>query len=99
MQYSFLFLLSGTLFALKALIERRHRRRKNRDSAPSQALLSFGQFRQVGVVAALIIAERIVYRHGYQFALGVELSVLKVGVFCCPSPDPCPRCEDRFVVT
>jgi len=92
MQYSFLFLLSGTLFALKALVEsRRRRRRKNLDSRPPQPVLNFGQFRSVGVVAALIIAERIVYRHGYQFALGVELSVLKVRlVAVAPSPRACP---------
>jgi len=78
---------------MKALVEaRRRRRRKNRDSRPPQPVLNFGKFRLVGVVAALIIAERMVYRHGYQFALGVELSVLKV----CLPPALARGAEDRF---
>jgi hypothetical protein len=78
MQYSFLFLVSGVLYALKYLMEKRRQRRGNGAESSSLSILNSRHFRRVAIVAALIVLERIVYRHAYFFALGVELSVLKV---------------------
>jgi hypothetical protein len=79
MQFSVLFVACGALYALKLLIQRR--RQKAKEETPSQPLLQVRLLRPVGVIAALILVERIVYRYASSFALGVELTVLKVLVF------------------
>jgi hypothetical protein len=76
MQFSVLFIACSTLYALKLLIQRR--RQKVNEESPSQPLLQVRFLRPVGVIAALILVERIVYRHASSFALGVELTVVKV---------------------
>ena len=60
-------------FILQWILYRRHR-----GDPPKRPSLSLQTFPRIAVVAGLIILERLIYRYAYEFALGLELTVLKV---------------------
>ena len=79
--YSTLLLLSGALYVLRGLLSSRKR---SSDTSYQRTTLSSRSFSKIASVAGLIVLERIIYRHASSFALGLELTVLKV----CRSPTP-----------
>lgn len=60
-------------FILQWILYRRHR-----GDPPKRPSLSLQNIPRIAVVAGLIILERLIYRYAYEFALGLELTVLKV---------------------
>ena len=69
--------LSSSVYVLHFIFQcLRRRRRPNTESPRFSVTLRY--FPRVAVIAGFIILERIIYRHAYTFALGLELVLLKV---------------------
>ena len=82
--FSFTLILSSGVYVLHILLQcYRHRRRGGGGirTAESRGLnFTVRNFPRVAVIAGLIVLERIIYRHAYPFALGLELVLIKVRV-------------------
>ena len=81
--FSFTLILSSGVYVLHILLQcYRHRRRGGGGAirtAESRGLnFTVRNFPRVAVIAGLIVLERIIYRHAYPFALGLELVLIKV---------------------
>ena len=77
MTYTTILALSSALYMLRGIIQLMNRRRYVADVSP-QSGMTLRNLPRIGIVAVLIIFERIIYRHTYSFALGLELILLKV---------------------
>jgi hypothetical protein len=76
-----LFLSSGIYVLVFFLQCYRHRRRGRggiRTAESRRLKFTVRYFPSVAIIAGLIVLERIIYRHAYPFALGLELVLLKV---------------------
>jgi len=80
--FSFTLILSSGVYVLVFLLQcYRHRRRGGgaiRTAESRRLNFTVRNFPRVAVIAGLIVLERIIYRHAYPFALGLELVLLKV---------------------
>ena len=77
MTYTTILALSSALYLLRVIIQLMNRRRYVADISP-QSGMTLRNLSRIAIVAALIVFERIIYRHAYFFALGLELTLLKV---------------------
>jgi hypothetical protein len=80
MTYTFLLTLTAGLYLLSGIIQLIKRRRYGKE-ASSRSNWTLHNFPRIAIVASLIVFERIVYRYTYSFALGLELTLLKVALF------------------
>jgi hypothetical protein len=77
MTYSSILVLSSTLYTLRFLLQCwKYRRYKT--VASQKTKWTMRHLPKVMGVAGLVILERVVYRHASTFALGLELTILKV---------------------
>jgi len=79
MTYTFLLTLTAGLYLLSGIIQLIKRRRYGKE-ASSRSNWTLRNLPRIAVVASLIVLERIVYRQSYSFALGLELTLLKVAL-------------------
>jgi hypothetical protein len=79
MTYTFLLTLTAGLYLLSGIIQLIKRRRYGKD-ASSRSNWTLRNLPRIAVIASLIVFERIVYRHAYSLALGLELTLLKVAL-------------------
>jgi hypothetical protein len=77
MTYTTILAFSSALYLLRGTIQLIKRRRYVAE-ASFQSGVTLRDFLRITTVAGLIVLERIVYRHTYSFALGLELTLLKV---------------------
>lgn len=77
MTYTSILVLSSALYLLRSIIQLLNRRRYIADVSP-QSGMTLRNLPRIAIVAGLIVLERIVYRQAYSFALGLELTLLKV---------------------
>ena len=81
MTFTVVLALSSGVYMLYFLFQL-HPRHRRRGIELRRLNVTFRYFSRVATIAGLILLERIVYRHAYPFALGLELVLLKVT----PSP-------------
>ena len=75
--YSLILFASTATYVIK-FQEQLIRHRRFGSKMPRRPKLFTPDLSRIGVIAFLIVLERIVYRYSYSFALGLELTVLKV---------------------
>jgi hypothetical protein len=96
MAFSITLVLCTLLYILRFLLQLRRCRQQD-DSQPRSKWSSRG-FSRICLVAGLIVLERLLYRYANDFALGLELTVLKVLSYICTT-DVRPRyhaCTSSF---
>jgi hypothetical protein len=85
MTYTSILVLSSALYLLRSIIQLLNRRRYIADVSP-QTGMTLRNLLRIAIIASLMVLERIVYRQAYSFALGLELTLLKVlFALVCPS--------------
>src|SRR5271156_5131206 len=77
MTYTTVLVVTVILYILRFILQW-IRYRRHRGDPPKRPSLSIQNFPRIAIVAGLIIIERLIYRYAYEFALGLELTVLKV---------------------
>ena len=77
MTYTTILAFCFALYLLRGIIQLTNRRRYVADIS-LQSNLTLRNLPRTAIVAGLIILERIIYRHAYSYALGLELTLLKV---------------------
>ena len=77
MTYTTILVLSTALYLLRGIIQLM-RRRTYVANVSLQSGMMLPNLVRIAIVASLIVLERIIYRHAYSFALGLELTLLKV---------------------
>lgn len=80
MTYTITFAVSITIYLLRFALQWLSYRRRG-GKVPVFPKFTLRDLPRISVVAFFIVLERILYRYTYEFALGVELSVLKVYQF------------------
>ena len=69
--------LSSALYLLRGITQLLKRQRYGPDVS-LQLNMTLRNLPRIAIVAGLIVLQRILYRHAYSFALGLELTLLKV---------------------
>jgi hypothetical protein len=77
MTYSVILALSVALYVLRYILQWFLFRRRG-GNAPARPTFTLRDLPRISVVALLIAIERILYRYGSGFALGIELTAIKV---------------------
>lgn len=77
MTYSITLAVSIAIYVLRYALQWLLFRRRG-GKAPVRPKFTLRDLPKISIIAFLIVIERILYRYTYEFALGVELTVLKV---------------------
>lgn len=77
MMFTIILALSAGLYLLRGIMQLVKHRKYGSDVS-LRLNLTVHNIPRIAIIAGLIVFERIVYRYAYSFALGLELTLLKV---------------------